>query len=1046
MAIWGAEATGEDDAERGVRAALELLDAVAALGEEIGADLSARIGVMSGTTSVGSGGNERGFVVGDLVNTASRLQSAAAPRTVLVGRATQEVTAAAIDYASPVTLEVKGKETPVQAWEALRVAAGRGGEGRALGLTPPFVGREHDMRLLKDLLHATTRERRARLVSIIGQPGIGKTRLVQEFENYVDGLSEDIYWHTGRSPSYGDGVTYWALGEMIRRRCGIAETDNDHRSRTKLLTALAEYVPDPDDRAWLEPRIAGLLGLGDVPDIDRSELFGAWRLFFERVADRGTVVMVFEDLHWGDDGVLDFVELLIQRSSQFPILLITLARPDLLERRPGWAAGTANALGMQLAPLADIAVEKLVTGMVPGAAHEVADVIVPRAGGIPLYAVEFVRMLVNRGRLIEEDGVWSLVDEVGEVEVPDSLVGVVGARIDQLPGTSRLALENASVLGHSFTADGLKQLTGDDETQTEAQLQDLIKRSILEVDVDPRSPERGQYRFVQSLIREVALSRLTKQDRLTKHIAVARYLEGLDIPELTPVAASHYLAAIEASSDETTAAELVTAAVNALLAAAERAASLQSPQQTLNLVEEALGIGPGPDQRGRLLVLSTDARTALLDDDGVEDAHEAEAVFASIGDTAGRIDALGVGLRCYADTRRSAEGEAWAKPLLDAIEPVETEAYAYALFALGRCIGLARAATPSEFGPSLQYTERALTIAESLDAVPVIADALNSKGTGLAMMGRNREGMALLLASRDLTVAYDLGLSYQRVLNNMSFLSFSDSPRRGRQINEERLTSARRSGDPRLLWHALVTQAATIVWDGAWDEVDEMLGEIDYDDLPRVDQIEADSVVHQQAMIRGDAAAAEEAHEALIDQYQSLVDTMDPQLADAIAGERAVYAMLNGRIEEAYNLAIDLGDTSPNLYDVATALPAAMLMVDADKLERARQVLHQTTYRGRRIDWLNLMVEAAIDAARGRTETAADAFARVSDAMDGHEFLIVAASHRAAMASMLGTNHQVGHDLARRAYDELTAVGAVNFLNLAPNGVLAPDDRQRELA
>jgi len=514
MAIWGAETTSEDDAERGVRAALELLDAVAALGEDIGAgDLSARIGLMSGTTSVGSGGNERGFVVGDLVNTASRLQAAADAGTVLVGRATQEVTGSAIDYSSPVTLQVKGKEAPVEAWQALRVAAGRGGGGEAQGLTPPFVGRDHDMRLLKDLLHATTREGRARLVSIIGQPGIGKTRLVQEFENYIDGLSEDVYWHTGRSPAYGDGVTYWALGEMIRRRCGIAETDDDHRSRTKLLTALTEYVPDADDRIWLEPRIAGLLGLGEVPDIDRSELFGAWRMFFERVAARGTVVMVFEDLHWADDGLLDFVEQLIHRSAQFPILMISLARPDLLERRSGWAVGAANALAMQLAPLADIAIEELVLGMVPGSPPDVPAAIVPRAAGIPLYAVEFVRMLVNRGRLLEEDGGWKLADSMGEVEVPDSLVGVVGARIDQLPTSSRVVLENASVLGHSFTADGLGRLSGLDAEETAAQLHDLVQRSVLEVDIDPRSPERGQHRFVQSLIREVALSRPNRRDR-----------------------------------------------------------------------------------------------------------------------------------------------------------------------------------------------------------------------------------------------------------------------------------------------------------------------------------------------------------------------------------------------------------------------------------------------------------------------------------------------------------------------------------------------------
>jgi class 3 adenylate cyclase len=1047
MAIWGAETTSEDDAERGVRAALDLLDAVAALGEEIGAgDLSARIGVMSGTTSVGSGGNERGFVVGDLVNTASRLQAAADAGTVLVGRATQEVTGAAIDYSPPVTLQVKGKEAPVEAWQALRVAAGRGGEGKAQGLTPPFVGRDHDMRLLKDLLHATTREGRARLVSIIGQPGIGKTRLVQEFENYIDGLSEDVYWHTGRSPAYGDGVTYWALGEMIRRRCRIAETDDDHRSRTKLLTALTEYVPDADDRTWLEPRIAGLLGLGEVPDIDRSELFGAWRMFFERVAARGTVVMVFEDLHWADDGLLDFVEQLIHRSSQFPILMISLARPDLLERRSGWAVGAANALAMQLAPLADVAIEELVLGMVPGAPPEVSEAIVPRAAGIPLYAVEFVRMLVNRGRLLEEHGAWRLADSMGEVEVPDSLVGVVGARIDQLPTSSRVVLENASVLGHSFTADGLEQLTGLDAEETQVQLHDLVQRSVLEVDIDPRSPERGQYRFVQSLIREVALSRLTKQDRLTKHLAVAQYLEGLNIPELTPVAASHYLSAIEASSNEAEAAELATSAVEALLAAAERAASLQSHQQALTLVASALEIEPAPALRGRLLILSANARTALLDYDGVEDAVTAEATFAAIGDIDGRLRALAAGMRIYAITTRAIEGEAWAKPRLDGIGAVESVSNARALSALGRCMGLARAANPAEFGPALAYMDRALALAEKLDAVSVIAEALDSKGTSFAMMGRNREGMALLLASHQLAIEHDFGQEYQRALNNMSYLSAADSPRQTLEINEERIISARRAGDPRLLLDALLNQAFTLNEEGLWEAARALLEEVDYDGIPRPDQIGFDTVLAEQSAVRGGAAAAEETLRLGEAEYLDIVDTVDPQIADWYAGQRAKHAFLNGRLEEAYEKSIDLADTSPNLFDVRTALPAAMLLNDREKLERVGAVLQQTTYRGRSIDWLNLMVEGAIAAAVGRMDVAARAFDDVSTRMEGHEFFIRAATQRALMASMLGTDHAVGHDLARRAYDELSSVGATTIIDVVSNGVLAPDADQRELA
>ena len=400
MAVWGTAEAHEDDAERGVRAGLELVDAVEALGEELGiTSLAARVGVLSGRTSVGVGGNEMGLVVGDLVNTASRLQSLVAPGDVFVGKVTQELTMGAIAYEALGEHAVKGKETTVEAWRALRAIAGIGGQRKAQALEAPFVGREHDLRLLKDMLHATSGEGRARLLSIVGPAGIGKSRLVREFSNYVDGLAEDVYWHEGRSPAYGDGLTFWALSEMVRHRCGIAETDNEHRTRTRLLTTLAEYVADEVNRRWMEPKLMGLLGVGEVPATDRAELFSAWRIFFENVAAAGPTVMVFEDFHWADAGLIDFVEELVARSARYPMLIITMARPDLLERRAGWASGQVNTLAMQLAPLSDPDVRDLVAGMLPGAPDEMVDDIVAKASGIPLYAVEFGRMLVSRGDL-----------------------------------------------------------------------------------------------------------------------------------------------------------------------------------------------------------------------------------------------------------------------------------------------------------------------------------------------------------------------------------------------------------------------------------------------------------------------------------------------------------------------------------------------------------------------------------------------------------------------------------------------------------------------
>ncbi|VAW09450.1 Adenylate cyclase, partial [hydrothermal vent metagenome] len=281
MGVWGAETANEDDAERATRAALELVDMVAGLGSEIAVpELSARAGVLSGEAAVGPGGNLHGLVVGDLVNTASRLQSLAPPGTVLVGQSTHDLVGSAIEFSAFGEHTVKGKEIPVSAFQALRVVA-RSGTRRGSDLREaPFVGRGDELRMLKDQLHATGRDGRARMVSIVGEGGIGKSRLAQELLRYIDGITEDVYYHNGRSPAYGDGVTFWALGEMVRHRAGISEGEDPMKSRMKLRTVVAEFVPDEEDQTWIESRLAALIGIASMPAGDRSEMFSALRTFF----------------------------------------------------------------------------------------------------------------------------------------------------------------------------------------------------------------------------------------------------------------------------------------------------------------------------------------------------------------------------------------------------------------------------------------------------------------------------------------------------------------------------------------------------------------------------------------------------------------------------------------------------------------------------------------------------------------------------------------------------------------------------------------------
>ena len=340
MAVWGTPVATEDDAERAVRAALDLVAAVSALGDEIGApELRARAGVLTGEAAVTIGAEGEGMVAGDLVNTASRVQSVAEPGAVFVGEATRRATEQTVVFEEAGEHELKGKEGHTPLWRALRVVSGVRGQLKSGGLEAPFVGRERELRQVKELFHACAEEKKAQLVSITGIAGIGKSRLAWEFYKYFDGIVETIWWHRGRCLAYGEGVTYWALADMVRMRCRIAEDDPPESALEKLRATLAEHLLDPEERRFVEPRLAQLLGLSESEDGNRQELFAAWRLFFERLADSNPTVLVFEDMQWADASLLDFVEYLLEWSRSHPLYVVTLARPELLEQRPTWGAG-----------------------------------------------------------------------------------------------------------------------------------------------------------------------------------------------------------------------------------------------------------------------------------------------------------------------------------------------------------------------------------------------------------------------------------------------------------------------------------------------------------------------------------------------------------------------------------------------------------------------------------------------------------------------------------------------------------------------------------
>ena len=432
------------------------------------------------------------------------------------------------------------------AWQALRIVAEVGGRKRADTLEPPFVGRVEELRQVKELFHTTARDGRARLVSVTGPAGIGKSRLIWEFEKYLDGMVVDVWWHVGRSPAYGDGVTFWALGEMVRRRLGLAETDDEATTRAKLRTGLAEYVPDEEERSWIEPALLALLGF--ATDTAGQQLFAAWRTFFERLAATFPVVMVFEDFQFADPGLMDFVDHLLDWSRSVPIFVITIARPDLLERRPGWGGGKRNFSSVYLEPLEPAEVRALLASLVERLPESTARTIVERADGIPLYAVETVRMLITDGKLRLDGDRYEVVGDLTDLAVPETLIALIASRVDGLPPDERALIQDAAVLGQSFTPAALASVAGASEAELVGRLDALVHRELLRRENDARNPEFGQYGFVQALTREVAYNTLSHRDRKRRHLAAARFFEALGNEELVGALAGHYLAAYRNSA------------------------------------------------------------------------------------------------------------------------------------------------------------------------------------------------------------------------------------------------------------------------------------------------------------------------------------------------------------------------------------------------------------------------------------------------------------------------------------------------------------------
>ncbi len=968
MAVWGAPVAREDDAERAVRAALELVDAVRSLGQGI----QARAGVLTGEAAVTIGATNQGMVAGDLVNTASRLQSVAPPGVVLVGETTQRAASSAIAFEAAGEQVLKGKTAPVPAWRALRVVAEVGGRNRADGLEAPFVGRDEEFRLLRDLFHATGRERRVRLISVTGPAGIGKSRLAWEFLKYIDGLVEDTWWHAGRCPAYGQGVTFWALGEMVRGRCGLLETDDEPTTRAKVAASVAEWIPEEAERRWVEAALLALLGLetGASPD----QLFAAWRTYFERIAAHGMVAMVFEDLHFADSGLLDFIDHLLTWSKGLPIYIVTLARPELLEKRPDWGAGKRNFVSLTLDPLPVPAMRQLLAGLVPGLPEEAVRAIVARADGIPLYAVETVRMLLAEGRLARQDDVFVPVGDLTTLAVPETLTALIAARLDALDPTDRALVQDGGVLGQSFTPAALAAVSGVDAASLEPHLATLVRRELLVLEADPRSPERGQYAFVQALIREVAYSTLARKDRKTRHLAAARFFETIGTDELVGALAGHYLAAHANAAEGPETDALAGQARIALRAAAERAAGLGAHDQAVHFYEQAVTVTPDPADRAVLLERAGDSATTAGRYEAAEtllrralelreagpDRRATVRVVATLGRTllAGRrTDAAFTLLESAAGEFADLAGD----PLHVALESQLAGAFQFR----------------DENRRAIEVADRVLEVAEHLDLVEILADTLLTKGSALASLGRLREGIGILRVGEEIARERGFHAILLGALIKRGFYLGEVDLQAALEVYREGLALGRRLGQRArtIMFINNVGYTGYLVgdWDAALAELDGALA----DDLDRLDRL---ALLSNALIIR--ASRGEPVDDGLTELDGLHLDADDMQMLAMILDARASTALAEDHLADARSIWLTAADAvlafaPASIYQGARG---ALWAGDLEVLRADLARLDATGVHGSVVEVRRTTLRAGVAALESRTS---DALALYRDALRG---------------------------------------------------------------
>jgi class 3 adenylate cyclase/tetratricopeptide (TPR) repeat protein len=869
LAVFGLPQLHEDDALRAVRTADEMRARLEALNVSLRArwnvELETRMGVCTGEVVSGA---DDDVVLGDVMNTAARLEQQAGPGEILVADQTYALVRDAV-VADPLELGVKGKSAPLRAWRLLRVDPGAAGHRRRFDR--PLVGRERELRLLEEVLGRALEQRGLQLVTLIGEPGIGKSRLLAEFEHNLERRGERVTCLRGQCLAYGDGIGFWPVAEIVKQHLSITQTTSEHDARMRLAAA----VDGMQDAPWLRARLAPLVGLpGEAGE--REEVFTAWQRFFDEIADRTPLVLVFEDLHWADPALFAFLEYLVEWSADAPLLVLCTARAELLDTQPGWAGGATNATRLALRPLDEGEMgrlaETLLGELVPASGAIAA--LVARCGGNPLYAEEYARIVADRIPGAESD-----------LAIPATVRALIGARIDGLPVAGRALLHDAAVVGKVFWAGALAAIGEHDPARVRTDLHELTRKELLHRSRTTTVPGDEEYSFWHDLVHEVAYTQIPRARRAEAHRRTAEWIEdmaGDRIDDRAELLAHHYSTALELTreSRDGDTEPLRKAALRHLGAAARHALELDAAHAA-QLARQGLTLADTSETAPLLHLLGS----SLVLSGALEEARACLAEARAAAETIGDTETLSMTYYQEYELAFFTGDTQGADQLVEAAVARLSDEPASGSFAMLLSSAAFLRLMHMDLGPSSELIERAIEMGEAVGEPQAVAAAINFRGL-LRIESGNPDALGDLEAS--LAMFEEVGST---LITMAKFhLGYGRLHMRGpadaRSAFEDAIATGTRTRNTLYEMWARVEDIGRLADSGAWDELLEAVDRVlAWADANGSRQHSASVAPHKARVraLRGDTTAARIAMGDALEHAQNIgyPQALVPALASA---------------------------------------------------------------------------------------------------------------------------------------------------------------------